>query len=112
MATRAEWFRYHAERAGPKKAKAVKKEKPVGKPHNLSVKADKKALYAFEDVAPGKRPSRKSSRKASNRQKTDAQFRMRREASEMAPNSSASARGGRGAGTKTKATRTKGTRKG
>jgi hypothetical protein len=86
MATRAEWFRYHAERSGPKKPKAEKKAKPAPKPHNLK-KGDRKALYAFEDVAPGARPSRKSSRKASNRQKTDAQFRMKRGASESAPGS-------------------------
>jgi len=87
MATRAEWFRYHAERAGPKKAKPQKKKKPAPKPHNvsLSAKSDRKALYALEDVAPGKSPSRKSTRKASNRQKTDAQFRMRRSSSEVAP---------------------------
>jgi hypothetical protein len=87
MATRAEWFRYHAERAGPKKPKPGKKEKPAAKSHNLSLsaKSDRKAIYALEDVAPGKRPSRKSSRKASNRQKTDAQFRMKRASSEVAP---------------------------
>ncbi|HTP53169.1 MAG TPA: hypothetical protein VMK42_20945 [Anaeromyxobacteraceae bacterium] len=84
MATRAEWFRYHAERSGPKKPKQPKKEKPGPKPHNLSEKG-KKALYAFEDHAPGTRPSRKSSRKASNRQKTDAKFRLTREAQEMVP---------------------------
>lgn len=84
MATKAEWFRYHEERSGPKKAKAVKKA-PVGpKPHNLSG-SDRKALYAFEDFAPGTRPSRKSSRKASNRQKTDAKFRLTRAAKEGKP---------------------------
>jgi hypothetical protein len=94
MATRAEWFRYHAERSGPKKPKAEKKAKPAPKPHNLAVR-DRKALYAFEDVAPGARPSRKSSRKASNRQKTDAQFRMKRGASEAAPGARVSKTGGR-----------------
>ena len=71
MATRAEWFRYHAERAGPKKAKQPKKAAPGPKPHNLAGK-DRKALYAFEEFAPGARPSRKSSRKASNRQTWEA----------------------------------------
>ncbi len=81
MATRAEWFRYNAQRSGPKLPKQARKE-PPDKPHNVSEKASKKALYALEDVTPGARPSRKSSRKASNRQKTDAQFRMRRKAGE------------------------------
>ena len=55
MATRAEWFRYNTERAGPKKPKQVKKPKPGPKPHNLST-TDRKALYAFEDFAPGHAP--------------------------------------------------------
>ncbi len=84
MATRAEWFRYNAERSGPKKAKAEPKARPGPKAHNLSGK-DRKALYAYEDFAPGARPSRKSSRKASNRQKTDAKFRLTRTRTESAP---------------------------
>jgi len=84
MATRAEWFRYNTERAGPKKPKAVKKAKPGPKPHNLAEK-DRKALYAFEDHAPGTRPSRKSTRKGSNRQKTDAKARLTRAKSEVVP---------------------------
>ena len=85
MATKAEWFRYQAERSGPKRAKkaAGRAGPSEPKPHNLSPKAERKALYALEDVAPGKRPSRKSTRKASNRQKTDASMRMKRKASEV-----------------------------
>ena len=82
MATKAEWFRYNQQRSGPKLPKKAKKE-PPHKPHNVSQKASKKALYALEDAPPGTRPSRKSSRKASNRQKTDAQFRMKRKAAEL-----------------------------
>jgi hypothetical protein len=91
MATKAEWFRYHTERAGPKKAKAVKKARPGPKPHNLAEK-DRKALYAFEDFAPGARPSRKTTRKASNRQKTDAKFRLTRAKSESVPRKPAGTR--------------------
>lgn len=91
MATKAEWFRYHAERAGPKKPIRKVKERPGPKAHNLSGK-DRKALYAYEDFAPGTRPSRKSSRKASNRQKTDAKFRLTRARKEAAPRKPASAR--------------------
>jgi hypothetical protein len=84
MATKAEWFRYNTERSGPKKPKQVKKAKPGPKPHNLAEK-DQHALYAFEDHAPGTRASRKSSRKASNRQKTDAKFRLTRASKELVP---------------------------
>jgi hypothetical protein len=91
MATKAEWFRYNTERAGPKKAKQVKKAKPGPKPHNLATK-DRKALYAFEDFPPGTRPSRKSTRKGSNRQKTDAKFRLTRAKSEAVPRKPVAAR--------------------
>ncbi len=94
MATRAEWFRYLEQRSGPKRPRQTKKVAP-DKPHNESVRASKKALYALEDSPPGKRPSRKSSRKASNRQKTDAQFRMKRGTAEARPNERASQARGR-----------------
>lgn len=89
MATKAEWFRYQSERSGPKRLKQLKKTAGPSEPkaHNLSAKADRKALYVLEDHAPGTRPSRKSSRKASNRQKTDIQFRMRRRTAEAHPKS-------------------------
>ncbi len=89
MATKAEWFRYLAERSGAKKVPALKRPtvsaalagKSRTEPHNLSTRSGRKALYALEESAG--RPSRKSSRKSSNRQKTDVQFRMRREMSEV-----------------------------
>ncbi len=89
MATKAELFRYNSERAGLKKASGAKKPtvaaalaaKTQTEPHNLSKRSGKKALYALEESAG--RPSRKSSRKSSNRQKTDVQFRMKREVSEV-----------------------------
>ena len=84
MATKAEWFRYNAERSGPKKAPVKRKASPGPKAHNLATR-DRKALYAFEDFAPGARPSRKSTRKASNRQKTDAKFRLTRARTESVP---------------------------
>ena len=97
MATKAEWFRYHAQRSGPKKPKQEPKVRSGPKPHNLAGK-DRKALYAFEDFAPGTRPSRKSSRKASNRQKTDAKFRLTRSSKEGAPRTPARGRPSRGSG--------------
>jgi hypothetical protein len=86
MATRAEWFRYQQERSGPKKPKAEPKVPRGGvpAPHNLSDRAGRKAAYALED-SPGARPSRKSTRKASNRQKTDAKFRLKRATHEGRP---------------------------
>lgn len=87
MTTKAEWYRYNSERSGPKRLKQLKKKAGPEEPkvHNLSKKADRKAPYVIEDHAPGTRPSRKSSRKASNRQKTDVQFRMKRGKAEGQP---------------------------
>jgi hypothetical protein len=92
MATRSELFRYTVERSGSKKVKA----KPRGRgradaaspttPHNASQRASKHASYALEPAGNG-RPSRKSSRKAANRQKTDVQFRMKRKTNEVRPES-------------------------
>ncbi len=98
MATKAEWFRYHAERSGPKKEKAAERrrmprELETGSTaaRNESERAGRKAVFALEDAPPGTRPSRKSTRAASNRQKTDAAARLRRAVSEARPAS----RGGR-----------------
>ena len=87
MATKAEWFRYQSQRSGPKRSKQLKKKAGPEEPkmHNLSVRGDRKALFVLEDHAPGTRPSRKTSRKASNRQKTDVQFRLKRRAEEVKP---------------------------
>ncbi|ACL66609.1 conserved hypothetical protein [Anaeromyxobacter dehalogenans 2CP-1] len=100
MATKAERFRYETERSGPKKAKQprpARRDTPVDtalpgvsatsrkSARHESVRAGKKAQYALEDSA-GK-PSRKSTRKASNRQKTDSQMRVKRRTGEMRPES-------------------------
>jgi hypothetical protein len=91
MATKAERFRYWTERSGPKESKgrprsrrdfSVDTSKPgvsatdrrVG-PRKPSSKVAKKAAYVLE-ITDG-RPSRKSTRKAANRQRTDAQMRMK-----------------------------------
>ena len=97
MATKAEWFRYNSERSGAKQLKQLKKKAGPDEPkvHNLSPKADRKAQYVLEDHAPGTRPSRKSSRKASNRQKNDVQFRQRRRTAEGQPTASAAQLRGR-----------------
>ncbi len=87
MATKAEWYRYLSERSGKKRLKQLKKKAGPAEPkvHNLSEKADRKAQYVIEDHALGTRPSRKSSRKSSNRQKNDVQFRQRRRTAEGQP---------------------------
>ena len=79
MATRAEEFRYEQERSGPKKAPQPPRRPRGGvpAPHNESERAARRATYALEE-SPGARPSRRSTRKAAHRQKTDAQFRMKR----------------------------------
>ena len=88
MATKSEWYRYESERSGPKKAKAA--PRPRGRSdgtgdvaHNVSVRAGRKAAYALEPSTG--RPSRKSSRKAANRQKNDVQFRKKRSTEEVRP---------------------------
>ena len=70
--TRAEMFRYLAERSG------LKREKQPGPKASA---AAKNALYALEPTSG--RASRKSTRKSANRQKTDTQFRMKRQVKEM-----------------------------
>ncbi len=83
MTTKAEEFRYWQERSGPKKTKRAKvAPRPGGRE---SLHAGRKAAYVLEDSA-GK-PSRRSTRKASNRQKTDSQTRAKRWTAEVRPES-------------------------
>lgn len=79
MATKAEWFRYEQERSGKKLPPREWHEQKAHEP----VRAGKKALYALEDSVG--RPSRKTTRKASNRAKTDVQMRMKRKTAEVRP---------------------------
>jgi hypothetical protein len=85
MATKAEQFRYEAERSGKKRAAKVRRHKRVrsGSARTESRHAEKKAAYRLEDSVG--RPSRKSSRKASNRQKTDTKFSGKRRVAETRP---------------------------
>lgn len=94
MATKAQRFRYEAERSGPKRTPAPAKPIPRvdaetgGNPaRNRSKRAARKALYALEVTLPGARPSRKSTRGAANRQQNDAQARLKRAVSESRPDS-------------------------
>jgi hypothetical protein len=102
MSTKAEEFRYWAERSGArKKPKAQAARRPRGAPadggaapaqRKGSARAGKKAQYALEVVAPGARPSRKSTRKATNRQRTDSQMRVKVRTQEVRPSRRAAMR--------------------
>ncbi len=88
MATKSEEFRSLAERSHsttkPPKAKKVVKKSPEKKrasaaaptSPNESKHAARKASYALE-VSAKARPSRKSTRKSANHQKTDSQLQLR-----------------------------------
>jgi hypothetical protein len=87
MATRAEQYRSEQERAsgaGAKKRKAQRKPKKAAWSHEKH-HADVKATYALEDTAPGKRPSRESTRSSSNRAKPDAGFDITEETRKGSP---------------------------
>lgn len=87
--TRAEMFRYLAERSGLKRVKQPRASASASaahraeEPHNASARAGRSAGYALEPS--GGRVSRKSTRKSANRQKTDVQFRMKRRVQELQP---------------------------
>jgi hypothetical protein len=93
MSTKAEEFRYWQERSGPKKPKAEPAARNGGVKTpgaRESLHADRKAAYVLED-SEGK-PSRLSTRKSSNRQKTDSQTRAKRWVAEVRPESQPGAR--------------------
>jgi hypothetical protein len=85
MSTRAEWFRYYAERAHPVRRSVAEASAPVAGAAKRTGDQGvaKRATYAREEHAA--RPSRKSTRKSAHRQKTDVQFRMKRRAAEVQP---------------------------
>jgi hypothetical protein len=109
MATKAERFRWEAERSGPKrppKPRRPRRDAPVntakpgvsasdrkaGLPHKESKRADRrKAIFVLEDSEVG--PSRRSTRKASNRQRTDTQMIEKRRISLSRPNAPQGRRG-------------------
>lgn len=85
MATRAELFRYQAERSGPKRPPHVNHpaRAATGSARSESAHAERKAAYTLEDSAG--RPSRKSSRKASHHLRTDAKSQALRRLAEVRP---------------------------
>jgi hypothetical protein len=108
MATKAERFRWESERSGPKrppKPRRPRRDFPVNTakpgvsatdrkvtiPHKESKRADKKAIFVLEDSAGG--PSRRSTRKASNRQRTDTKMIEKRRISLSRPRAPQAKRG-------------------
>jgi hypothetical protein len=86
MATKAETVRAEQQHKGvkPKKMKKLVQRKPHV--HHDSTRLEKKkASYVLEDVAPGKRPARKSTRRASNHAKPDANLRRRTTRTKRSP---------------------------
>ncbi len=109
MATRAEVFRSEVERSGPKRPKRARRT-PRSSPvdtalpgvsasdrrapptHQESRSAGRKAAYVLEDSATV--PARRSTRKASNRQRTDVKMNKKRRV-DLARPSAPSVRRGR-----------------
>ncbi len=92
MATKAEQTRAEAEKKGPnpKKAKKAAQKKTAKKAGaSTNKKAGKKATFAKETTAPGKRPSRKSTRSSANRSKPDTNLTLRSERAKRAPENAA-----------------------
>jgi hypothetical protein len=93
VATKAELFKAQVMRSGRKKPPKPAKHKrdihrmPNPTSHNEAPRAERKSGYALE-YAQTARPSRKSSRKSENRQKTDSGLRI----AAMAKNASPEAR--------------------
>ncbi|HEY4394280.1 MAG TPA: hypothetical protein VGP64_09475 [Polyangia bacterium] len=77
MATKAERFRSAAERSGLKRAPRPKPSKVARGSHNEAARAADHAGYQLEAVGPARRPSRKSTRKAANRQKAGVSLKRR-----------------------------------
>jgi hypothetical protein len=90
MATRAEQFRSEERKHGPRrKARTTKRKAKSSDWSRKSAHAASKATRAFEEVAPGKRPSRESTRGSANRAKADAALNVTEEARKGSPESRA-----------------------
>jgi hypothetical protein len=92
MARKSQQFRYEEERKHTKKKPAAKPaaKKKVAKP--AAKKEAKDRPYALEDVAAGKRPSRKSTRTSPDHQKGGAQLKNKVTLKVISPSSRKRAR--------------------
>jgi hypothetical protein len=113
MATKAEQTRAEDAKKGPnpKRVKKAAQKKPAkraaaeGAParsRNEGTKAGKKASFAKETTAPGKRPSRKSTRSSANRSKPDTNLVLRSERAKNAPSDAARSKQARTSRTRSK----------
>lgn len=105
MATRAEQYRAEEQRKGKRKVRSGRSKPGVPGPKRTRAKkhAAKKATYALEETK-GKRPSRKSTRKAANRMKPDAGLNRREELQKGSPENRYEKSAARSATKKTSAT--------
>jgi hypothetical protein len=89
MATRAETYRARVERSpkpnGKRKRRVSMKKPKKGAWSHEKHHAEVKATHAYEPSAPGKRPSRESTRASANRSKPDAAFDVTQEVRKGAP---------------------------
>jgi hypothetical protein len=77
MATKAERYRSAAERSGPKRAARPKIAKPARGTHNQAARVSGHAGFQLEEEKIAGHPSRKSTRKAANRQKAGVTLGLR-----------------------------------
>jgi hypothetical protein len=86
MATKAEQFRSQESKHGPRpKARTSRKKAKSSEWSRKSAHAGSKATRAFEEAAPGKRPSRESTRGSANRAKADAALNVTEETRKGSP---------------------------
>jgi hypothetical protein len=86
MATRAEQFRSEETKRGSRrKARTSKRKAKSSEWSRKSAHAAAKATRAFEEVAPGARPSRESTRGSANRAKADAALNVTEETRKGSP---------------------------
>ncbi|HEX8951805.1 MAG TPA: hypothetical protein VF945_08155 [Polyangia bacterium] len=93
MSTKAQDFRYAAERTNKKhKQKQAPHEATQRLTHNDAHRADHKATNAIEET--GAHPSRKSTRKSSNRAKPDSALRITARIKNASPEARATRKSG------------------
>jgi len=88
MATKAEQWRSNEQRthgAGAHKSHVSKKQPKKAAWSHDKAHAGAKATHALEDTAPGKRPSRESTRGSSNRAKPDSAFNLTEQTKKGSP---------------------------
>ena len=86
MATKAEEFRSRDIKRGPKQeGRTSRRKAKSGEWSRKSRHAGSKATRAFEETAPGRRPSRESTRSSANRAKADSALNVTEETRKASP---------------------------